>query len=639
MKKTHTLFCLIILLLFLMNNISAKRVFLIGDSTVADYNEELYPTQRGWGQMLSYFVNDENIIIENRAINGRSSKSFYQEGAWSKVLDEMQSGDYLFIQFGHNDQSADGIDTGDGERGTAAWGQYTEYLNKYITETRAKGGVPVLFTPVVRAIFSGNQISNKGLHNLSAVEDSLQNYPLAMKSVAKKQNVPLIDLTNITKSIVEELGNPLANTLLYEPNDNTHTNLIGASTFAKAVVSDLYRQDIIESMAIQLPTILSNYNSIDFGDCYTSIPQIKCIKIWGIDLISLQGTLLINTGNGFKISQTIDGYYSESVDIHFENGILPLSSIYVKFDPNTEGQYEGELMISDICNDLKKISLSGNVRNVNIGDEYIIHYPLAQNSDAIVNGPVLSLEQSWSEMYVKNYSTPDNTVSWESELIQGNVQYNTITGDVWPGNETNIASNRYIQFGMRVLPNLSVSLDSINTYIGTLGGGAMGYKIYASKTENFDNLILLADNSSNTANYIQSLSIKPKITINGTETLYFRLFPWYRSSLKAKYLVLKDLKITGKVSSLQGSSIDGSTVNTNVNIYPNPSSGILNIELGENWQKGAEIRIYNSFGNLCYSSILTNANKVIDISNLPAGFYILSVSCSNYKLSRELIKK
>jgi lysophospholipase L1-like esterase len=168
---------------------SSCTVYLIGDSTVSNYDSSLYP-RMGWGQKLQSYFNSANVKISNKAISGRSSKSFYDEGAWTPVKNALQSGDFVLIQFGHNDEKS-----GDSARYTDPYTSFQQYLTKYIDEAKAKGASPVLVTPVHRNKWSGSSIS-----------DSHGNYPPAMRDLASKKGVPLIDLHKKSKTLFESLG-------------------------------------------------------------------------------------------------------------------------------------------------------------------------------------------------------------------------------------------------------------------------------------------------------------------------------------------------------------------------------------------------------------------------------------------------
>lgn len=252
MERTNKYIIIALLLLGCCSVRAQVRILTIGDSTMADYDEEKRSGEnemRGWAQMLPTFVK-ENVTVDNRAKNGRSSKSFYYE-FWETLRETLKPGDYVFIQFGHNDEKADGLDTDPNDkkaRGTGAWGQYQKYLTRYVNESRERGAIPILMTPVVRRLFDdNNNIIGKGLHNLTdiAPDDSTMNYPLAMRSLARKLSVPLIDMTLLTEQLVKEYGAEKSKEVIYAKDDNTHLKAMGGVLFAELAVRDLLRQGIL----------------------------------------------------------------------------------------------------------------------------------------------------------------------------------------------------------------------------------------------------------------------------------------------------------------------------------------------------------------------------------------------------------
>lgn len=207
------------------------HVYTIGDSTMANKNTEVYP-ETGWGQVLPQFF-DEQVKIHNHALNGRSSKSFISEGRWQAVVDSLQKGDYVFIQFGHNDQKVKSPD-----RFTEPFGEYTDNLKKYVTETRKKGATPILFTSIVRRKFVDGKLV-----------DTHSDYPLAVRKLAKKMKVSLIDMQKRTEEKVQAMGDPNSKDLYLwtEPTqkftegrkDDTHLCTKGARCYASLAVQEL----------------------------------------------------------------------------------------------------------------------------------------------------------------------------------------------------------------------------------------------------------------------------------------------------------------------------------------------------------------------------------------------------------------
>lgn len=215
-------------------------VFMIGDSTMADKpNPEINP-ERGWGQMLPDFF-DEHVTVKNFAVNGRSTKSFIDEGRWDAVLKELRPRDYVFIQFGHNDQK-----NKDPKRYTNPFTGYRRNLIKFVEETREKDGIPILLSSIVRRNFNESGV----------LEDTHGAYPFVMRSVAKELNVPFIDLQLKSEDLVLSLGQEKSKELYLwvEPGryemypdgkqDNTHFTEHGATAMAKLAIDGLREQKL-----------------------------------------------------------------------------------------------------------------------------------------------------------------------------------------------------------------------------------------------------------------------------------------------------------------------------------------------------------------------------------------------------------
>jgi lysophospholipase L1-like esterase len=210
-------------------------IFMIGDSTMADKPLEPAQPERGWGQMLPLYFQD-NVRIVNLAKNGRSSKSFLDEGRWQPVLDQIRPGDYVIIQFGHNDEKKD-----DPKRYTDPLGAFKQNLRRYVRETREKRGRPILATPVVRRAFTED----------GKIQNTHGHYTIVVRQVAAELTVPLLDLDQRSAVLVNRLGPELSKKLYVwcEPGefaslpdgrqDNTHFNACGASRICDLAVDEM----------------------------------------------------------------------------------------------------------------------------------------------------------------------------------------------------------------------------------------------------------------------------------------------------------------------------------------------------------------------------------------------------------------
>ncbi|PRY10909.1 lysophospholipase L1-like esterase [Pontibacter ummariensis] len=227
---------LAVLVLPLMSYVQKKEstIFLVGDSTVADKPYAKGNPEKGWGQVFPLYL-QEGVRVENHAVNGRSTKSFRDEGRWDKVLQKLRKGDYVIIEFGHNDQKSE-----DPKRYAAPETDYRQNLERYIAETRAKGAIPVLATPIVRRKFENDQLV-----------DTHGKYPEVVRAVAAAQQVPLLDLEKRTRELVSRYGAEKSKALYLhlEPNeyeslpqgrtDDTHLSAYGAFRVSDLVAEEL----------------------------------------------------------------------------------------------------------------------------------------------------------------------------------------------------------------------------------------------------------------------------------------------------------------------------------------------------------------------------------------------------------------
>ncbi len=209
------------------------RVYLTGDSTCATKSLDNQNPERGWGQMFQPLFSVQ-VTVENHASNGRSTKSFRDEGRWDAVCGKLQPGDYVFIQFGHNDQKAT-----DSTR-YASPEVYAENLRRYVRQTREKDAIPLLLTPIVRRHFEEG-----------ALVDSHGEYPAAVRRVAAEEGVALIDMERLTRDWVSSLGDVASRDyyMWVEPGanplhpaglqDNTHLNVRGARAVARMIAGQL----------------------------------------------------------------------------------------------------------------------------------------------------------------------------------------------------------------------------------------------------------------------------------------------------------------------------------------------------------------------------------------------------------------
>ncbi|MBP6025301.1 glycosyl hydrolase family 28 protein [Ferruginibacter sp.] len=325
-------------------------IFLIGDSTCANKPLENNP-ERGWGQLFpNYFTTD--VEIQNHAVNGRSTKSFITENRWDTVMSRLKSGDFVMIQFGHNDEKFN-----DTLRSAPAHTLYKENLVRFINDVRSKGATPILITPVMRRSFDST----------GKFVDSHGDYPAVVKEVGTQMNAPVIDLHKSSEALILKEGfeNSKRFFLHIPPyhfrdakakEDNTHFSEYGAASMASLVCQSIKEQklplakylapsDFKEKFAFELPKIYTphfkkdTFNILNYGAVADGLTLNSAAINKTIDECAKKGGGVVLIPRGSFVTGPI--IMKSNINLHLANGAL---IIYTKdFDqyPLVLSSFEG----------------------------------------------------------------------------------------------------------------------------------------------------------------------------------------------------------------------------------------------------------------------------------------------------------
>nr|WP_294875411.1 rhamnogalacturonan acetylesterase [Prevotella sp.] len=355
-------------LLSLVLNVSAK-IHTIGDSTMADY-DQAEPDQKGmygWGQVFGdYFSN--GMTVKNWGDRGESARSFYRK-FWSKTKAEIKKGDYVLIQFGHNDQKSVTTDV------------YREYLSRFICETRELGATPILVTSICRKLFEGTKISRLGRIDNGKAHGVDENnhtydYPYHMKKVADSLKVECLDLTTACKEYMESWG-PEGCKQFFPSGGSTHTNELGARVNAQLVAQLMYKANILKKYInisqISLPknngkitTVTNSKNESDSAEEDWNYYMVKT----GADGFAVFGNLSgenLAVPEGLIAYGVIQGTEKHLVKLVKVGNVIPAQvGIIVRGKPNTEysltATTESPMFKRQKQNLLKVSEKTGNVK-------------------------------------------------------------------------------------------------------------------------------------------------------------------------------------------------------------------------------------------------------------------------------------
>lgn len=604
-----------------MQSDAKVKLHTIGDSTMQTYDESS-TDKRGWGQMLQQFFDGNLIQVNNRGKSGSSSKSFYCESAyWPTMVAATPSsttigeGDYVVIQFAHNDEKNQGMD-GDsvkayyesiGEattagstdyRGTTASGTFKQYIRKYIDDTKARGAHPIVVTPICRKYFQGTSaIRRNGKHDLGdnfsvltpqgiltgqsvPATDDTHDYAQALIDVAAEyDDVPVIDLTTLTAQMYVSYGEAYCTANIFCQDDSTHPIALGATLIARAfaqavkngenmitlaknyVAANKAKSDAVLA-ALAEGVVVSNEISFnptsgDLGRAYKGQQLIKEFNVSAFGLAQESGTIALTTDGIFQLSADKQ-QWGQELTLSYTGSTL-IAKVFVGATLEGTGLVTGTLTASDGVN-AKTLELSAEV--ISLDDSSIecsVIWPMNGGGDFQTQGPMQALDQSWSNMYARDYNNVNKAAVWPEESgydASRKTQRNCTLEDQWPSGEIDENSTRYIQFAVQCPDEMKIDMDRISLYVAGAGGSGMRCKIYYSLDPLFAAPTQIAEFASMAGNTAYLVSHDLVETLHSGDLLYLRIYPWYNGgAANAKTICLADVYFHG-FASADGSGIE-----------------------------------------------------------------------------------
>ena len=610
-------------LLLLLSTVagSAKKVHTLGDSTMAPYDESATNT-RGWGMYFGNFLTNGWSSV-NYAKGGRDSRGGYNE-LWQNAKNNVEAGDYVLIQFAHNDEKYNGIDNlelqayynniGDASnaaavksdgRGTVPSTTYKQCLKQIIDAVKEKGATPVLVSAVCRCYFSGSTITRPGRHDLGDKYDALVNgeyktglkvpaddhsmdYSYQMQQLANEENVAFIDMTTATKNLYESYGNyDKCYATLFDKGgekDNTHYNLTGALTAAR-LCAQLMKEQGILSDNIEIPTDLSiSPSAADMGDVYVGQSSVKELTLTGLGLDPATGTITISASEGILLS-TDKQNWQDALEVSYESGTV-IKTFYAKVSATAVSVFNGT--VTATMGDKTAVStITMNAVELGGGDPFTVVWPLTSNDDPVINGNATAAAAKVEGM-VKYGNTSTNGI-----LVS------TSDGGTWVKAEDD-SPNQYVQFTVTAPDGKKLDINHIAMKVGGRGGNGMRCHVYYS-TDGFATRTTIYAPSSMTSNVMNEVEATPVIKLEEGDQLQIRVYPWYTGNATGKWLCIQDVEVGGQSKDAAGVNITGSITYTldkgglnqgdDAVISPNElSAGFA----GKTWSAGSSLTVENT---------------------------------------------
>ena len=570
---------------------AAIKVHTIGDSTMAEYDEST-TDKRGWGMYLGSFFAPAFVTVNNRGKSGSDTRGFYTGAAyWASVKSQMSAGDYLIIQFAHNDEGTvtygmdnleyaaycqeKGLPAPSDARGTNPQTTYRDYLRLFIDEARALGVNPVLAGPICRAYFQGNAIRRNGQHDLgdkfSKIEngvlyenqslpagDSTMSYVKAMKVVAAEKNVPFIDLTEATRQLYLSYGETQCLSLLFCEGDKTHTNAMGGNLVARAAAQLLKNAGVLAEY-ITIPTdITANPNSIEIGDTYCGVAQNKEFLLTGYGLEPAAGTVALSATANLQISLD-KAAYASTANTSYSGGSM-FQKVYVRANYTAGGEQLDTVYITS-GEHVTAVPVSANAISLDGGATVSATWAINAKPvpDPVVEGPI-SAVFSMSNMACMDYSKNYFTDGEETGIVLARF-HNSANGSSrtpWPAGEIDENAGRYLDFAITAPEAMEVRITGIAMEITADATSTMCYHINTGLGDNFTGVTTVAERRNMPNRTIEHVNITPTITIPAGETLHVRILPWhdYGEVKDSKYICLRNVVISGQAFEAGTTSVE-----------------------------------------------------------------------------------
>ena len=563
-------------------NLQAKKVHTLGDSTMAPYDESATNT-RGWGMYFGNFLTNGWTSV-NYAKGGRDSRGGYNE-LWQNAKNNVEAGDYVLIQFAHNDGKYNGVDnlelqayyTAQGDatnaaavksdgRGTTPSTTYKACLKQIVDAVKEKGATPILVSAVCRCYFNGGTITKAGQHNLAdkydaivdgvlktsqklATDDHSMDYSYQMKQLATELGVAFIDMTTATKDLYESYSTyDKCYAALFDKGaetDNTHYNLTGALTAAR-LCAQLMKQQGILADNIVIPTDLSfNPSTADMGDVYVGQSATKELTLSGLGLDPATGTVTVTATDGIQLSTDKQNWQS-SLSVNYENGTL-IKTFYAKVNITAAGAFNGTITATIGS---KSVDAAVTVNGIELGggDPFTATWALTANDNAVVSGNATAAAAKVEGM-----------VKYGNNSQKG-LMVSTSDGGTWVKAEDD-SPNQYVQFSVTAPDGKKLDINHIAMKVGGHGGGGMRCHVYYS-TDGFVTRTTIYSPASMTSGVMNEVDVTPVIKLEEGDQLQIRVYPWYTGNATGKWLCVSDVVVGGQSKDAAGVNISGTITYT-----------------------------------------------------------------------------
>lgn len=545
--------------------LQAQTLFTCGDSTMADYATDGSTPTRGWGQYFGSFF-DDDITVVNYGKGGQDVQGFYNAAAyWQKIKTILKPGDYVLLQFAHNDEKNGGMDgyqlrdyyLGIGDqtaaaavdlRGSIPHDTYVKTLRKLVGEIRERGGIPLFASSICRMNFTADgDIRRAARHDLGdsfskltpegpttgnsvPADDHSMDFRWQMEQLGAELDVPFVDLTQATRELFVQYGQTKTSQILSDGQGGTHLSVAGAALIARRCAEMMAEQGILaDHINVSDAGISLSPADGNLGAAYAGNILSREYTITGFGLSPEKGEVTVSADGIFEVSAD-KARWSKSVAVAYDGGTL-IGTVYVRASLSEPGTYTGTLKAS-ASNSEASLDLTAEASAIPGSGAVSLQWPLLSDTAYTLDGEA-------------------EVVSMRMEGLKavgcdGGIRLLPLNG-VWPDGDIDESPSRYVEFGIRPASGKLLEISRIAMQIGAFGSDLLRCHANWSVEDGFGSPHTFYSPVTMAAGVMNEASTDLKLNLAPGQTLLVRVYPWAESTCTAP-LCIAGVSISGYTS-------------------------------------------------------------------------------------------
>ena len=541
----------------------AETLYTCGDSTMADYATDGSTPTRGWGQYFGTFFKP-GITVVNRGKGGMDVQNFYySDGYWPAIKKLLKPGDYVLLQFAHNDEKNGGMDgrllykyymdKGDtqaaaavDQRGSIPHDTYAATLRTLVKEIRELGATPILASSICRMNFTADgDIRRAARHDLGdsfsiftadgpvtgnsvPADDHSMDFRRQMEIVAEDLDVDFIDLTEATREMFTEYGQAKTAEVISDGQGGTHLSMAGAALIARRCAEMMAEQGIlagkIDVSEADLSVTPADGN---LGEAYVGNILSKEFTVTGFGLSPESGNVTIATDEPFELS-TDKSRWTQSVTMSYDGGVL-IGSFYVRTTLSNPGDITGSVTVS-AGSASASVDVRASALPIPGSGAMSVAWPLTSDESFELIGDAVPVAMSLHGLKADGYD--------------GGIRLVPVAGS-WPAGDIDESPDRYIEFGVTAPEGKTLSIDRMALSVGSPDLDIMRCHVSYSTEPGFANPRTFHSPASMAKGDMTDVSADVLVNLAGGETLLLRVYPWTHEQAATGHITVSDVRISG----------------------------------------------------------------------------------------------